>query len=63
MASTKANDTENHLQVEHAQHIGKIQSLLSTTLQRGNNKNSGSTSKRYKALLTCVICTGDAHGN
>ena len=28
-----------------------------------NKKKSGSTSKRYKALLTCVICDGDAHGN
>jgi hypothetical protein len=63
MASSIAKDIEKHLQVEHAQHIGKIQSLLSTALPQGDKKNPGRNSKRYKALLTCVICNGDAHGN
>ncbi|CAF1977121.1 unnamed protein product [Rotaria magnacalcarata] len=62
MASRKTKEIENHLQVEHAVHIGKIQSLLSTVLPQVDKKSPGRNPKRYKALLTCVICTGDAHG-
>ena len=35
---------------------------LSSTFSNESNKKS-SRSKRYKSLLTCVICDGDAHGN
>ncbi|CAF3438525.1 unnamed protein product [Rotaria socialis] len=59
MASAKTKETETYLQVEH---IGKIQSLLSIALPQDDTKTSGRNPKRYKALLICVICNGDAHG-
>ena len=38
---------------------------LSTSLSNQENKKKfrSVTAKRYKSLLTCTICDGDAHGN
>jgi hypothetical protein len=46
----------------HEEPSGKRSVSISSS-HEVKKKKSGSTSKRYKALLTCVICDGDAHGN
>ncbi len=59
MSNKKMKRTENNFQVENHEQ----RSLSTHSSNEVNKKKSGSTSKRYKLLLTCIICEGDAHGN
>lgn len=54
---------ENILQVDNNERLSKKRSLSTSTSNQVHKKTSGSTSKRYKSLLICVVCAGDAHGN
>jgi hypothetical protein len=38
-------------------------SLSTISSHEINKQKAGSTPKRYRLLLTCVVCNGDAHGN
>ncbi|CAF3352486.1 unnamed protein product [Rotaria sp. Silwood1] len=62
MSTRRTKYTENNLQIENNEQVSRKRSLSIHTSQKVNKKISGPTSKRYKILLTCVICNGDAHG-
>jgi hypothetical protein len=36
--------------------------LLTNSSKDVNKNKSGSAAKRYKSLLICVVCNGDAYG-
>jgi len=62
MSNKNRKTSENNFQIENnKQHLRK-RSLSINSSHDVNKKKPGSTSKRYKSLLTCVICSGDAHG-
>lgn len=63
MSFNKIRYTENTLQVENTEQVSRKRSSSNATSHQGNKKTSGATSRRYKTLLTCVVCSGDAHGN
>ncbi|CAF0791212.1 unnamed protein product [Rotaria sp. Silwood1] len=62
MSTRRTKYTEKNLQIENNEQVSRKRSLSIHTSQQVNKKISGPTSKRYKILLTCVICNGDAHG-
>jgi hypothetical protein len=63
MLSKRINRNANNIQVENNEQR-PTKRLLSTNAAREiNKKQAGPPSKRYKLLLTCVICDGDARGN
>jgi hypothetical protein len=55
-------ESENRLQVKNNDHILKKRSLSINPSNDVNKNKSEPTSKRFKPLLTCVVCNGDAHG-
>jgi hypothetical protein len=63
MASKNIKKTENNFQVENNEQSSTKRSLAINLSHEVNKKNSISTSRHYKVLLTCDICNGDAHGN
>ena len=58
---------KSNLNSVHVENIGprsKKRSLSCSTSSEENKTRFGPTTpKRYKTLLTCTICDGDAHGN
>ena len=62
MSNKKIKNSENNLQVENNDRILMKRSLSTNSSNDINKKKSGPTSKRYKSLLTCVVCNADAHG-
>ncbi|CAF3684405.1 unnamed protein product [Rotaria sordida] len=62
MSNRQVKHNENNLQVENNRQLSRKRSLSIHKSQRVDKKYSGPTGKRYKALLTCVVCNGDAHG-
>ncbi|CAF0987812.1 unnamed protein product [Rotaria sordida] len=62
MSNRRVKHNENNLQVENNRQLSRKRSLSIHKSQRVDKKYSGPTGKRYKALLTCVVCNGDAHG-
>jgi hypothetical protein len=63
MSSKRIKRNANNIQVENNEQR-PTKRLLSTNAAREISKeHTGPPSKRYKVLLTCGICDGDAHGN
>ncbi|CAF2966021.1 unnamed protein product [Rotaria sp. Silwood2] len=62
MSNRRTKYTKNNFQVENNEQFSRKRSLSIHTSQQINKKISGPTSKRYKILLTCVVCNDDAHG-
>jgi hypothetical protein len=56
MSTKNTKYTENNLQ------ISRKRSLSINSSDAVNKKRSGSTSKRFRSLLTCVVCDANAHG-
>jgi hypothetical protein len=63
MSNIKIKRTDNNFQGDNHEQRSAKRSVSIKSSHEVNKKKSGSTSRRYKALLTCVICDGDAHGN
>ncbi len=64
MSNKKIKRTENDFKLDNREQRSAKRSVsISSSHEVKKKKKSGSTSKRYKANLTCVICDGDAHGN
>jgi len=63
MSNKKIKRTENDFKLDNREQRSAKRSVSINSSHEVKKKKSGSTSKRYKALLTCVICDGDAHGN
>jgi hypothetical protein len=63
MSNKKIKRIVNNFQVDNDEQRSAKRSVSISSSHEVNKKKSGSTSKYYKALLTCVICDGDAHGN
>ncbi|CAF4682293.1 unnamed protein product [Rotaria sp. Silwood2] len=62
MSNRRTKHTENNLPAETNEQLSRKRSLSIHASQQTNKKTSALTSKRYKTLLTCVVCSGDAHG-
>ncbi|CAF4085016.1 unnamed protein product, partial [Adineta steineri] len=54
--------TNNHVHLENNQRILTKRSLSTQSSTELNKTKSGSTSKRQKSPLMCVVCDADAHG-
>jgi len=63
MASKRIKKSENNFPVKNNEQRSTKRSLSINSSHEINKKKSGSTSKRYRVILTCVVCNGDAHGN
>jgi hypothetical protein len=63
MSNIKIKRTGNNFQRDNHEQRSAKRSVSIISSHEVNKKKSKSTSRRYKALLTCVICDGDAHGN
>jgi len=63
MANKKIKRIENNSQGDNHEQPSVERSVSISSSQEVNKKTSGSILKRYKALLTCVVCDADAHGN
>ena len=59
MSTRNSISTDEHPQMEHDEPIG---SELSLSIVADKKSKSEKTKKRYKLLLACEICGGDAHG-
>jgi len=62
MSSKSIKRNANNIQVENDEQRPPKRLLSTNAVHELHKKQPGSTSKRYTALLTCVICSGDAHG-
>ena len=63
MSNKEINNLEGNFQSQSDER-GSIKCSLS--INSSNNvikEKSGSTPKRYKSCLICMVCDGDAHGN
>jgi hypothetical protein len=63
MASTRIKSIKNDVHVKNNVQPSRKRSLLINSSNPVDKKKPETTGKRYKSLLTCVICNGDAHGN
>ncbi len=63
MSNTQVRYNTNNMQVDKHSQPPKKRKLSTNSSYEVNKKRPGPTSKRYKVLLTCVVCNGDAHGN
>ncbi|CAF1105658.1 unnamed protein product [Adineta steineri] len=54
--------TKNNVHFENNQRISTKRSLLTQSFTELNKTKSGSTCKRYKSSLICVVCDDVAHG-
>ena len=62
MSNKKVNKSENSVHGANNQRETIERSLSSHSSNDKSKKKSGTTSRRYKSLLICVVCDGDAHG-
>ncbi|CAF3519186.1 unnamed protein product [Rotaria socialis] len=62
MSMNRAKYTKNDLQGKNNERSGRNRSFSSIVSEKGNQKKRGPMVKRYKTLLICVVCHGDAHG-
>ncbi|CAF1942860.1 unnamed protein product [Rotaria magnacalcarata] len=62
MSMNRVKHTKNDLQDENNERSGRKRSFSSIAPEKGNQKSRGPMVKRYKTILTCVVCHGDAHG-
>jgi len=63
MSTKTIKNNANNIQVRSNRQRRTKSSLSTNAAHEVNKKQIISTSKRNKALLTCVICDGDAHGS
>jgi hypothetical protein len=63
MPTKRVKNNANNVQVGSNKQRRKKPSLSTNAAHEVNNNEIISTSKRFKVILTCVICNGDAHGN
>ena len=64
MSSKTKKSTTNSVQVRTQDSTTRKRSLSTSLSNQENKKKSRSaTAKRYKSLLTCTVCDGDAHGD
>ncbi|CAF1460863.1 unnamed protein product [Adineta steineri] len=62
MSDKKKNTSKNDLHLENDHRITTKRSLSTQLSTELNKTKSGSTSKRQKSLLICVVCDDGAHG-
>jgi len=63
MSNKRIKKTKNSFEAENNEQCSRKRSLSINSSHGINKKKPGMHGKRYKSLLICVICNGDAHGN
>jgi ribosomal protein L44E len=63
MSNIQVRHNANNMQADKHGQRPKKRSLSTNSSHNINKNKPASTLKRYKVLLTCVVCNGDAHGN
>ena len=63
MFNEKINNSKNDYEAEDNERNSMKRSMSTVLSNDVTHKKSGLPLKRYKNLLTCVVCNVDAHGN
>ena len=63
MPSKRLQRTADTPRTENSERRLAKRSSSSSTSVEVNTTKARTSSKRYKTLLTCMVCGGDAHGN